>query len=439
MRRLVFIVRIQGVKRMNEREESKTADSAILLGIDFGNGDEEASLDELESLAQTAGIETYAKALQRRDKIEASTYMGTGKLRQIKELCEGSGVNIAIVDDELKGSQVREIEKILDMRVIDRTTLILDIFASRAKSTEGRLQVELAQYKYRLPRLRGFGDALSRLGGGIGTRGPGETKLETDRRHIRRRIEHIEKQLAETSVRREMSRTNRKKNNVPTVALVGYTNAGKSSLMNRLCPNAEVYVQDQLFATLDPTTRRVPLGENLEVLLTDTVGFVRKLPHSLVEAFKSTLEEAVLADFLLLVLDISPGQLDAQWETTLSVLKELGADEKKIIVVFNKLDLLDRDAELVLLARLNGLFPGAYYISTHTGEGVDALKARLTAIAAENFQLLRVKLPPGRHDLAALAHASGRIYEERYDEAGELELVFTIGPVHRHKFLEYTI
>ena len=174
-------------------------------------------------------------------------------------------------------------------------------------------------------------------------------------------------------------------------------------------------------------------------MLTDTVGFVRKLPHSLVEAFKSTLEEAVLADFLLLVLDISSGQLDAQWETTLSVLKELGADEKKIIVVFNKLDLLDRDAELVLLARLNGLFPGAYYISTHTGEGVDALKARLTAIAAENFQLLRVKLPPGRHDLAALAHASGRIYEERYDEAGELELVFTIGPVHRHNFLEYTI
>ena len=202
---------------------------------------------------------------------------------------------------------------------------------------------------------------------------------------------------------------------------------------------AGVLVEDALFATLDPTTRRVPLENGLEVLLTDTVGFVRKLPHSLVEAFKSTLEEAVLADFLLLVLDLSSTQLDAQWETTLSVLKELGAEEKKIIVVFNKIDLVDRESEGVLFARLRGLFPDALYLSTRTGEGIGELKKRLTAIAAGEFQLMRVKLPPQRYDLAALAHANGRVYEENYNDSGELELVFTIGPALRHKFQEYAI
>lgn len=432
MRRLVFIVRIQGVKRMNEREESKTADSAILLGIDFGNGDEEASLDELESLAQTAGIETYAKALQRRDKIEASTYMGTGKLRQIKELCEGSGVNIAIVDDELKGSQVREIEKILDMRVIDRTTLILDIFASRAKSTEGRLQVELAQYKYRLPRLRGFGDALSRLGGGIGTRGPGETKLETDRRHIRRRIEHIEKQLAETSVRREMSRTNRKKNNVPTVALVGYTNAGKSSLMNRLCPNAEVYVQDQLFATLDPTIRRIENDDNADVLLVDTVGFIRKLPHDLIDAFKSTLEESVSADLLLHVADIRDAQAQEHCRVVQELLAELGAKDKPTFMVWNKCDGLDGS---IYEKNADSECTGVFYISAEDGSGIDELRrAVLSSVIRTRTRTLLIPYADG----AAVnqLHSSFKILSETYTDKG-VELKVNIDAAAANRYAEY--
>ncbi len=423
-------------------DSRKKVERALLVGIrtpDETAAEVEEHLDELADLVRNLDIVPLEPVVVNLHSPMPQYCVGTGKAREIAQLLQECEADCLIFDNPLTPSQQRNWERLTHSCVIDREEVILDIFAERASTREAVLQVELARTRYSLPRLTRAWTHLSRQhGGGATTRGEGEAQIETDRRLLRRRIRQLEEELKTVRKQRETQRKSRRRNLVPHGAIVGYTNVGKSSLLQALS-GSELLVKDQLFATLDPTTRRVPLGENLEVLLTDTVGFVRKLPHSLVEAFKSTLEEAVLADFLLLVLDISSGQLDAQWETTLSVLKELGADEKKIIVVFNKLDLLDRDAELVLLARLNGLFPGAYYISTHTGEGVDALKARLTAIAAENFQLLRVKLPPGRHDLAALAHASGRIYEERYDEAGELELVFTIGPVHRHKFLEYTI
>ena len=246
--------------------EADIQDRALLIGIDYNDGQADLSLDELEQLCKTAGIETIGKLLQRRERMDISTFIGFGKVKEAAVFCQNNNINIVVIDEELKGSQVRELEEILDIRVIDRTMLILDIFATRAKSTEGKLQVELAQYKYRLPRLTGFGNTLSKLGGGIGTRGPGETKLETDKRHIRRRITHIEQELREVSKRREMLRNRRKKENVPTIALVGYTNAGKSSLMNALCENSEVYVRDQLFATLDPTIRKIKTEYNNDIL-----------------------------------------------------------------------------------------------------------------------------------------------------------------------------
>ena len=315
--------------------------------------------------------------------------------------------------------------------------MILDIFAERAHTREAVLQVSLARAQYSLPRLTRAWTHLSRQhGGGATTRGEGEAQIETDRRLLRRRIQQLREELEVVRKQRTTQRKARERNAVPHGAIVGYTNVGKSSLLRALS-GADVLVRDQLFATLDPTTRRITLDNNLELLLTDTVGFVRKLPHSLVEAFKSTLEEAVLADFLLLVLDISSPQIDSEWETTLAVLKELGAEEKNIQVVFNKIDLVDRNADPVLFARLRGLFPDALYLSTATGEGIEQLRERLASLASEHHQLLRVTLPPRRHDLAALAHAAGRVYEENYNDRGELELVFTITPRLRHKFLEY--
>ncbi|MBE6632702.1 MAG: GTPase HflX, partial [Ruminococcaceae bacterium] len=317
---------------------NKDKDIALLIAVDDGSGQSESSVDELERLAETAGIYTAGKLFQKKDAPDKATYLGIGKIEEAAEFCKANDVNIVIADDELKGSQVRELEDILDLRVIDRTTLILDIFASRAKTLEGKLQVELAQYKYRLPRLTGYGTALSRLGGGIGTRGPGETKLETDRRHIKRKISAIEKELDEVSARRALTRNRRKKENIPTVALVGYTNAGKSSLMNALCNNAEVYVQDQLFATLDATVRKIDDPDNSEVLLIDTVGFIRKLPHDLVNAFKSTLEESSNADLLLIVVDSCDNEASEQIDVVYSILKQLDAMNKPSFIIFNKSD-----------------------------------------------------------------------------------------------------
>lgn len=390
-------------------------DVAVLIGLDTDDGEAEISIDELERLCDTAGIETAAKVLQRREKQEAATYIGKGKAEEIAEFIKNNGVNLAIADDELKGSQVRELEEILDCRVIDRTTLILDIFAQRARSVEGKLQVELAQLKYRLPRLQGFGKALSRLGGGIGTRGPGETKLETDRRHIQRRITHIEQELAEIEKRREQNRRKREKDGTPTAALVGYTNAGKSSLMNALCENAEVYVMDQLFATLDPTVRKLRTDDNREVLLVDTVGFIRKLPTALIKAFRSTLEESMNADILLLVADCSDPEAESQIRVVRRILAELGADQKPSFIVFNKNDLIPRSKVIVLPPDL--YTDEVCWVSAKTGYGLEELRSKILdrLVPSKKYTLL---IPYSDAGVISELHEKHNVISEEYVQEG---------------------
>lgn len=421
-------------------DSRKKVERALLVGIrEPGQTEAEISecLDELADLVRNLDIVPLEPVVVGLHQVMPQYYVGSGKAQEIAQLAQECEADCLIFDTPLSPSQQRNWERLARCCVIDREEVILDIFAERAHTREAVLQVSLARAQYSLPRLTRAWTHLSRQhGGGATTRGEGEAQIETDRRLLRRRIQQLREELEVVRKQRTTQRKARERNAVPHGAIVGYTNVGKSSLLHALS-GADVLVKDQLFATLDPTTRRIVLDNNLELLLTDTVGFVRKLPHSLVEAFKSTLEEAVLADFLLLVLDISSPQIDAEWETTLAVLKELGAEEKNIQVVFNKIDLVDRNADPVLFARLRGLFPDALYLSTATGEGIDQLRERLASLASEHHQLLRVTLPPQRHDLAALAHASGRIYEEHYNDRGELELVFTIAPRFRHKFLEY--
>ena len=324
----------------------------------------------------------------------------------------------------LSPSQQRNWERLVKVCVIDREEVILDIFASRATTREAVLQVELARLHYNLPRLTRAWTHLSRQRGGVtGARGQGETQIETDRRLLKLRIASLEKELHVLKQQRATGRKHRERTAIPHGAIVGYTNVGKSSLLHHLS-GAGVLVADQLFATLDPTTRRITLPNRQDLLLTDTVGFVRKLPHSLVEAFKSTLEEAVLADFLILVLDLASPQLDAQWETTLNVLKELGAEEKNTLIVFNKMDLIDPERDAMLLARTRALFPGSIYISTRTGEGMNDLLRHLEKLTGARRKILRVLLPPQAAKLIALAHAKGNIFEESYRDDGSAELLF---------------
>lgn len=421
-------------------DSRKKVERALLVGIrEPGQTEAEISesLDELADLVRNLDIVPLEPVIVGLHQVMPQYYVGSGKAQEIAQLAQECEADCLIFDTPLSPSQQRNWERLARCCVIDREEVILDIFAERAHTREAVLQVSLARAQYSLPRLTRAWTHLSRQhGGGATTRGEGEAQIETDRRLLRRRIQQLREELEVVRKQRTTQRKARERNAVPHGAIVGYTNVGKSSLLRALS-GADVLVRDQLFATLDPTTRRITLDNNLELLLTDTVGFVRKLPHSLVEAFKSTLEEAVLADFLLLVLDISSPQIDSEWETTLAVLKELGAEEKNIQVVFNKIDLVDRNADPVLFARLRGLFPDALYLSTATGEGIEQLRERLTSLASEHHQLLRVTLPPRRHDLAALAHAAGRVYEENYNDRGELELVFTITPQLRHKFLEY--
>ncbi|MCL2512310.1 MAG: GTPase HflX [Oscillospiraceae bacterium] len=340
-------------------ENSIKPETAVLVTLDTGDFDAEASLAELEELARTAGAEVYAKVTQKREKPDPATFVGSGRLREIKELCENADIDLLIFDSELTPSQLRNIEKETDVRVVDRTTLILDIFAASARSSEGKLQVELAQLKYSLPRLTGKGTELSRLGGGIGTRGPGESKLESDRRHIRRRIHSLETELAQLEKRRERHRERRKKDGVTAVAIVGYTNAGKSTLLNTLT-DAGVFVEDKLFATLDPTSRALKLPDGRNIMLIDTVGFISRLPHKLVEAFKSTLEEAVSADLILNVCDASNEEYEEHLSVTNDILKELGVENKPVLNVLNKCDkaenvfTLPENDKNVRLSALNG-------------------------------------------------------------------------------------
>ena len=379
---------------------------AILVGLDDAE-----SLDELERLTETAGAEVLGKVLQQKNRPDAAFYIGQGKAEELALLRQTEEANLFIFDDELSGAQLRNLEETLGCKVIDRTTLILDIFARRATSREGKLQVELAQNKYRLPRLTGEGVALSRLGGGIGTRGPGESKLEVDRRAIRRRISDLEREVKTVTRQRGVRRTMREKTGIATVAIVGYTNAGKSTLLNALS-GSEVVAEDKLFATLDPVTRRVEI-EGTPVLLTDTVGFIQKLPHDLVDAFRSTLEEALHADLLLHVVDASAPDASSQYHVAEGVLNSLGAADRPRIVALNKID------------RLNGVQPVLdsgeavrVEISAATGEGLDALREAIRVKVESTKREYAFAVPYDRGDITALAHKLGEVLSEEYAEDG---------------------
>lgn len=381
---------------------------AILAACDDGSFNVESSLDELSELALTAGAEVVARVTQKRPAPESATVLGEGKIEEIAELSQKLEANLLIFDCELTASQIRNIENDTNIRVIDRTMLILDIFAGRAVTNEGKLQVELAQLRYRLPRLSGIGTSLSRLGGGIGTRGPGETQLETDKRHIHRRIDKLREELDELSRRRSFSRSRRKKDNVITAAIVGYTNAGKSTLLNNIA-GADVLAEDKLFATLDLTSRAVELPDGRSVLLVDTVGLIRRLPHHLVEAFKSTLEEAASADIILHVSDVSDPEASDKVRTTLEILAELGCGEIPVINVLNKCDLLENEIPED---------DTTVKISAKSGEGFDRLLLAIAKNLPESSKRMTLLIPYDKGNLSAKIRINGKIFSEEYLENG---------------------
>ncbi len=385
---------------------------AVLVSADTGEFDAERSLDELEELSATAGVEVVGRVIQKRPACDSATVIGSGRLEQLVEEAEALQTNLVIFDCELTANQTRNIERILDIRVIDRTTLILDIFAQRALTKEGRLQVELAQQKYRLPRLAGKGVELSRLGGGIGTRGPGESKLETDKRHIRRRIESLEAELKELERRRELHRARRKKDNVLSAAIVGYTNVGKSTLLNALT-DAGVLAENKLFATLDITSRAIELPDGRSVLLIDTVGLIRRLPHNLVEAFKSTLEEAASADIIINLVDISADDGYEQAEVTAEVLRELGCDGIPRIDVLNKCDLLPEAANIRCDER-------TVKISAKQKKGFDDLLDCIARNLPETSVRGRFIIPYDKTSLINTIRIDGKILSEEYLPEGTL-------------------
>lgn len=376
---------------------------AVLVGIES-----EESLDELEELAKTAGAETVLRVLQKRPKPDPVFCVGKGKAEELSLRCQAAQADLVIFDEELSGVMQKNLEETLRLKVVDRTALILDIFAARASTREGKLQVEMAQLRYRSQRLLGQGLVLSRLAGGIGTRGPGESKLEVNRRRIRERLTDLERELEQIERQRGLRRQSREKNGVPIVALVGYTNAGKSTLFNRLT-GADVYVENQLFATLDSVSRPIELPHGGKVLLVDTVGFIRKLPHELVKAFRATLEEARLADVLIMVLDGADAQMEGRRRTVEEVLDSLGATEAPRVEAVNKCDLIAPDAQSL---------PGALYISASTGENVEKLLLRVESELEAGAQEVRLLIPFSRYALVSRLHAMGGVLEQRHSEEG---------------------
>ena len=381
----------------------------ILVGVSTGEGDDtEQSLDELEELAKTAGAVTVGRVIQNREQIHPGTYIGTGKIAEVQQLAyevEATGI---ICDDELSPAQLKNLEEELDLKVMDRTLIILDIFASRASTSEGKIQVELAQLKYRQARLVGLGSSLSRLGGGIGTRGPGEKKLEMDRRLIKSRIAQLNRELEEVKRHREVARSRRSRQSTAVIAIVGYTNAGKSTLLNTLT-GAQVLEEDKLFATLDPTTRILELPSGQEILLTDTVGFIRKLPHHLIDAFRSTLEEAKYADMILHVVDASSPQMDQQMYVVYETLKNLGVTDKKIVTLFNKQDKMTenqphRDLKAEKTIR----------ISAKWGEGLGEVKQILEDLLNEKNVLIERFYDYRDAGVISLIRKYGQLLEEEY-------------------------
>lgn len=394
-------------------ENEQIEEKVILVGISEQDGDDaEDSLAELAELVKTAGAVVVGTLIQKRETIHPGTYVGTGKVDEIAQLLAATGATGIVCDDELSPAQMKNLESILATKVMDRTLIILDIFAARATTSEGKIQVELAQLKYRLSRLSGLGKSMSRLGGGIGTRGPGEKKLEIDRRLINDRIAQLNRELKEVVKHRDITRAKREKNDVPVVAIVGYTNAGKSTLLNHLT-DAEVLEEDKLFATLDPTTRMLELDGHQQVLLTDTVGFIRKLPHHLIEAFKSTLEEAKYADYIFHVVDTSNPQMDKQMHIVYETLDRLGVKNKKIVTLFNKMDqrteeepLQDFRADHILM------------ISAARNEGLDKIKDLLQEMLREDKVYIERVIPYAQAGIIQLVREKGELVSEEYVPEG---------------------
>ena len=395
--------------------ENKTDDApvkAVLVCVDTGEFDADISIAELGELARSANAEVVGEMIQKKTSYDSATCMGSGRLEELREQLPQLEAELVIFDHELTGVQVRNIEEILDIRVIDRTTLILDIFAQRARTKEGKLQVELAQQKYRLPRLIGLGTALSRLGGGIGTRGPGETKLETDKRHIRKRISYLEAELEELKKHRNFSRSRRKKDGVLCAAIVGYTNVGKSTLMNALT-DAGVLAENKLFATLDITSRSIELPDGRSVMLIDTVGLIRRLPHNLVEAFKSTLEEAAAADIILNVQDLSSDEYEQQAKVTRELLSELGCDGIPVINVMNKAD---------AAANIDTIFEddNTVVISAKNRFGFERLLDCIVKNLPETAKRMKLLVPYDMTAFIGKIRIDGKIFTEEYTENGTL-------------------
>ncbi|MBR0397868.1 MAG: GTPase HflX [Eubacterium sp.] len=404
---------------MHEIDEIR--DRVILVGIASDQTlDPAVSLAELEELAKTAGAEVLTYMIQNRERPDPGTYLGKGKIEELKELTQMLDANGVICDDELSPAQMSNLQEMLQCKVMDRTLLILDIFAAHARTSEGKIQVELAQLKYRASRLTGLGKSLSRLGGGIGTRGPGEKKLEQDRRLIRERIGMLKRELREVERHRDVVREGRKKNARPTAAIVGYTNAGKSTLLNHLT-DAGVLEEDALFATLDPTTRALKLPGGTDILLTDTVGFIRKLPHHLIESFKSTLEEAAIADYIIHVVDASDPQALIKMQVVYETLHDLKADEKPVITLFNKQDLLriqlaEGTAEIPHLKDLRADY--SIPVSAKTGEGLDAFLGALEELIQSRQILIERVFPYAEAGKLALIRKHGQLLEEEYTDEG---------------------
>ena len=419
--------------------ENKTEYSrAAIVGIITGKESEESvhkSLDELARLLDTAGGEEIFRLTQKLPSPNPATLIGEGKLGELYLLCRDNGIKLCVFDAELSPSQIRNIEDILgDVRVIDRTMLILDIFALHAKTGEGRLQVELAQLRYTAPRLTGHGTEMSRLGGGIGTRGPGESKLESDRRHVRRRITALEAEIAEMEKNRMTMRASRDRSGVPKVAIVGYTNAGKSTLLNKLT-DAGILAEDKLFATLDPTTRKFCLPGGTQILLTDTVGFIRKLPHQLVKAFRSTLEEAVYADILVLLVDASDPEAEEQVKVTEETLAELGASGKPMLYVFNK---CDRGAANV--GRFGVEMPeNVAYISAVTGQGIENFVSKLENIVLNGHSRETLQIPNAKAGTLNSLYRSGAAIESVEYGADGITVVAMLDAKTRGQLKKYVV
>lgn len=401
------------MKSLIETRDRRT-ERAFLVGVELKSGDTSAtreSLDELAELASTAGAEIVGEGTQKVESPHAATYIGKGKADEFAKFCSQNEVDTIIFDDELSPAQTRNLEKIFNAKILDRTALILDIFSQRARTREGKLQIELAQLQHLLPRLTRFWGHLSRQKGGIGMRGgEGESQLEADRRKVSERIDRITRDLDTVRRQRETQRAGRKRSEWPLASIVGYTNAGKSTLLNKLT-GADVLAKDILFATLDPTTRRLRLPTNQNILLTDTVGFIRKLPHGLVEAFKATLEEVVQADLLLHVVDVSHPLADEQIAAVNSVLNEIGAGDKPTMMVFNKVDQLNGGGTL---PRLRELYPNSVAISAMKGTGTDELLAEIGSQIRPERELLDLKIPHEQSAVIARLHKVGQVLERRY-------------------------